>query len=470
VPEDIFTVVDENELAEIEDDTPTYMQGMSITPQNSSSTTQSSSPFPIIPAPFYVTKRTPRGGWGMGDTLPPLEQVTIFHGSGTVRRERTAILYAVFNTKDNVISQVTGDYGWINVRWSESNASNLTFEDETHSKVSTWDPLAGNQVQIFASRRVTASGRADATVTATLVLDDMGRRSLPGNGANTRIQVVAARKHNDTITLSSAAILQTGPSSTRHFRKLNSNTEVTIVGEYNQPGNPRNQWWYVQTPWAGEERYMFVRKSAEYRPNAVDDPPNSMIKRGTVTQYLDMGIGYFIDTPINNANYISSRFGPRWGTYHIGFDITTGVTGAIKNRNLISVTSGEVVYVNTDRSRSQGYCIAIKSTNPNHICPVTEQPLIFIYMHMQDEPTLEREDLVTKGQVIGRVGNSPQSEFNSDGSLGSDYHLHFEVSNHGTTWGPGSTGATRVVNRINPIFFYPKGTFRGVDTVWSETW
>ena len=204
---------------------------------------------------------------------------------------------------------------------------------------------------------------------------------------------------------------------------------------------------------------------------AVRCPPLADVVRGTAAQYLAMGIGYFIQAPINNANFISSRFEPRWGSFHLGIDITTGTAGQIKNRNLIAVTSGYVENVNTDRTLSQGYSISFRSDTLKD--PRTGHYLIFTYMHMQNAPTLRRNDPVAKGQVLGQVGNSPDPEFHPNGTLGPNYHLHFEISNSGTVWGPNGCcdvdrNHSRVQNRINPIFFYPVGTFRGTTTVWNE--
>jgi len=235
---------------------------------------------------------------------------------------------------------------------------------------------------------------------------------------------------------------------------------------------PRDVWDWI--------RGLFDRPSDDDPPppppppppgGAVQCPPLADVRRGTAAQYLAMGIGYFIQAPVNNANFISSRFGPRDGAWHLGIDITTGTAGQIKNRTLIAVTSGHVVDISTDRTASQGYSISFRSDTLRD--PETYHFLIFTYMHMQNAPTLERGEWVARGAVLGQVGNSPNPEFRPDGTLGPNYHLHFEVSNSGDTWGPNGCCQAerrwwRVQYRVNPIFFYPVGTFRGTTTVWNE--
>jgi murein DD-endopeptidase MepM/ murein hydrolase activator NlpD len=189
----------------------------------------------------------------------------------------------------------------------------------------------------------------------------------------------------------------------------------------------------------------------------VVSPPLADILRGTAAQYLNMGIGWPLGnedlTERRSLRNISSAFGPRSGVYHIGIDINQcdGVP-------LLAVTSGVVEYVSRDRGSTQGYTISIRSNL--HKDPVTEKYLIFTYMHMQNAPTFIENDPVSKGAMVGRAGNT--------GSDSSGPHLHFEVSNSGDVWEPGNTGFSRVTRRVNPVLFYPAGSFTGTTTIWDE--
>lgn len=199
--------------------------------------------------------------------------------------------------------------------------------------------------------------------------------------------------------------------------------------------------------------------------NTVTDPPNSDINRGTVAQYLAMGIGYpFSDK--TNVHTISSHFGPRdlsiSSGYHLGTDIvhTNGGASTV-GKQLISVCSGTVVdttksYNSSTKSPGQGYSISIKS---NITDPDTGNKLIFTYMHMREATTLRNGDPVSVTTTLGYAGGT--------GNI-TGPHLHFECSNHTGPWSPGTTKATRVYYRVNSVFFYPSGTFNGDTAIWNE--
>jgi len=198
----------------------------------------------------------------------------------------------------------------------------------------------------------------------------------------------------------------------------------------------------------------------------------SDITRRSARWYREQNIGWpFSVTSINGRllNNISSWFGPRTGNYlHLGIDITTGVAGEIHGTPLYAVVSGTVVSFGTNRNASQGYYISIES---NIWDPSTNQYLIFTYMHMAEPPPTHLRQVgapVLRARRVGSVGNT--------GSVQSQGHLHFEVSNSGNVWGPTATFTTcsrvrrhiRATHRINPIYFYPAGTFRGNLNIWNE--
>jgi murein DD-endopeptidase MepM/ murein hydrolase activator NlpD len=93
-------------------------------------------------------------------------------------------------------------------------------------------------------------------------------------------------------------------------------------------------------------------------------------------------------------------------------------------------------------------------------------------MHTRYSPTFEYEDTVTKGSIIGRVGNSGLD------ANGNSYpiHLHFEASNSDGVFTPGDSREERITMRVNPRYFYPVDAFTGEAesvnyssiTIWDE--
>ena len=206
----------------------------------------------------------------------------------------------------------------------------------------------------------------------------------------------------------------------------------------------------------------------------VTDPPNSDINRGTVAQYLAMGLGFPLEKSSIN-NYIYSRFGPRSiaisSGIHLGLDANqhdgkgNRLAGDVGGEEILSVCSGIVEYVSTSTNNPEGYAVSVRSYLKD---PATGNNLLFTYMHMQDLPSVKMDDSVDMGTPLGYVGTTG----NSDGN-----HLHFECSNHsGGLWSPAAkVGSTAEENkrrraryRINPIYFYPKGTWIGDTSIWDE--
>jgi len=203
----------------------------------------------------------------------------------------------------------------------------------------------------------------------------------------------------------------------------------------------------------------------------VQCPPRAGVIRGTAVQYMEMGIGWPLGHSANSErrglNNISSWFGTRTGGFHIGIDITdpAGV-GRIMGAPILAVADGVVDTVTlVNRPGTQGFHISIRSDIKD---PATGNLLIFTHHHLRNAPTLREGQRVRRGDVIGFVGNS-----GAEGS--SQGHLHFEVSNSGSTWGPdgGTTLSNRrtwyrVENRVNPRFFYPSNAFVGNLNTWNE--
>ena len=86
---------------------------------------------------------------------------------------------------------------------------------------------------------------------------------------------------------------------------------------------------------------------------------------------------------------------------------------------------------------TMGNCIAINHNNPDtSIKPGSYMRTI--YMHMKDAPLLKAGDRVSKGQVIGIIGNTGNSGGN---------HLHFSLScGNSAAMKPGATGWIKIID------------------------
>ncbi|MDQ0299482.1 murein DD-endopeptidase MepM/ murein hydrolase activator NlpD [Salibacterium salarium] len=124
---------------------------------------------------------------------------------------------------------------------------------------------------------------------------------------------------------------------------------------------------------------------------------------------------------------ITDTFGTRGGN-HDGIDIA-----AKKGANVVASGSGEII--RSDYSASYGHVIFISHENNDET----------VYAHLS-ERLVEDGDIVSKGEVIGKVGNTGHSR---------GAHLHFEL--HEGKWNPSKSYA------VNPLSFLKKG-IESVDT------
>ena len=221
----------------------------------------------------------------------------------------------------------------------------------------------------------------------------------------------------------------------------------------------------TQAPWAG----IPVRC-----PN-----PLANILRATAAQYLELGIGWLLGDVngyerrnLNNVGtlgYFGHRRYNAQGIFthrHLGIDMShPSGPGLLIGTPVFSATNGIVIDVREWDYRPEGgsgWRVIIRSDlyDPH---PMKHYRLIFYYMHLDGPPRfacgtlIEMHDVITAGQQIGRVGNS--------GAPGSQGHLHFEVSNYRTEWLPAGNQMSR---RLNPLFFFPMGSFSGATHIWDE--
>lgn len=122
---------------------------------------------------------------------------------------------------------------------------------------------------------------------------------------------------------------------------------------------------------------------------------------------------YGLAHPMPGAN-VTSRFGPRWGTWHSGIDLV--IPGNVR-APVHSAAAGVVTLSAWDNS--MGWWIIV-SHNINGARVDT------VYAHLRYAPPVSAGDVVQQGQVIGIKGNTGHSY---------GPHLHFEVHPGGFAWG-----------------------------------
>ena len=111
---------------------------------------------------------------------------------------------------------------------------------------------------------------------------------------------------------------------------------------------------------------------------------------------------------------ITSRYGPRWGKYHRGIDISgTGFGSPIYNS-----ADGVVTKVNKGCANSGYYGSSCGGGHGNHVTIVTDTGYTVYYSHMKKNIKVKVGDRVTKGQKIGEMGNSGSS---------TGTHLHYQI-------------------------------------------
>jgi len=117
--------------------------------------------------------------------------------------------------------------------------------------------------------------------------------------------------------------------------------------------------------------------------------------------------------PVPGYYHISSPFGPRWGRMHKGIDIAGG---GIHGKNIVAAASGRVIHTVTYNNSGYGYYMIIDHGNGYST----------LYGHCS-AINVSNGQTVSKGQIIGRVGNTGRS---------TGPHLHFEIRVNGVAKNP----------------------------------
>ena len=166
--------------------------------------------------------------------------------------------------------------------------------------------------------------------------------------------------------------------------------------------------------------------------------------------------GYTYPTP-NSVRRISKEF----SSYHRGIDIPAsegtpvcafadGVVAFKQNSSGSWHPDAENPPYSSTSMQSMGNCIVINHNNPDS-SKASGAYAKTIYMHLRDNPSLSPGTKVSKGQVIGHVGNTGCS---------TGAHLHFALAvGSNANMRPGATGWVSLndsLPTINPRVYLPE--------------
>ena len=119
--------------------------------------------------------------------------------------------------------------------------------------------------------------------------------------------------------------------------------------------------------------------------------------------------------PTGRPYFVTSEFAPRWGKYHNGMDISGTGLGS----NIFASGDGVVVSVNRSCPNQGYYGSSCGMQLGNYVIINHGDNIYTVYGHMLSNIPVNVGDTVSKGQVIGHMGNSGSS---------TGIHLHFGLS------------------------------------------
>lgn len=168
-------------------------------------------------------------------------------------------------------------------------------------------------------------------------------------------------------------------------------------------------------------------------------------ERVPTDSYAAMNWQYVFANPYTTPyRYLSSLFWEYEGNnkYHVGLDIIE-YGGGISGAPIISPTGGIVAQTGYTPSGA-GHFIVIKTNSKD---PSTGKNLQVGFYHLSQAPTLEKDQTVAAGTLLGYVGNSGNS---------SGPHLHLYVTRDGSSTYSSSAPQSTFVN---PELFFPNVEF-----------
>lgn len=178
-----------------------------------------------------------------------------------------------------------------------------------------------------------------------------------------------------------------------------------------------------------------VTQNGIYYLRLKNDSTSSVTFSGTYSFNANCPFEYMFKSDYMATN-ISSKYGEvRSDGTHYAIDITTGVTGEIKNYPVYNTLTGKVIKNGyfTDKVTT---CVAITHTNG-----YTSR---FLHMDLSNNGLTLNKNAAT-GKQIGKVSNQGCSA----------YHLHLDVNTANTYNGPSLTAS----NTVDPKLLFPDVSF-----------
>lgn len=127
--------------------------------------------------------------------------------------------------------------------------------------------------------------------------------------------------------------------------------------------------------------------------------------------------------PTISPYIITSRFGYRWRKFHRGIDIS----GSGRGSPIYSSTEGTVIKTNNSCPNEGYYGSPCGGEFGNYVEVETPTGLVIFYAHMRNQIKVSVGQQVSKGTLIGYLGNSGSS---------TGPHLHFEIRSNGAAVDP----------------------------------
>jgi len=140
-----------------------------------------------------------------------------------------------------------------------------------------------------------------------------------------------------------------------------------------------------------------------------------------LTFMMHVGGAYMVDggiLPLDPPFWITSGFGPRWGSHHAGIDLSSGFGAPIR-----AVKAGRVTRVVNNFGSNDGF-LGHPGGFGNVVFIEHDGGIVTVYAHLMSTVPVRVDSEVAAGQVIGFQGNSG----NSTGS-----HLHFGMKRSSIT-------------------------------------